>query len=154
RAVRQEQHRVSGCLCLSRDDHLEFLTLGSSVTFRKRQIMETGSPKRRVMTRSFAAYFVAYMDNDLTTSAAAISYFAILVLFPTLLLLLAVGNQIMVSDAGEKYVIGQVLAFLPGAQGFVRKNLESIAAISGELTASCLFIMLWAASWLFTVIEK
>ena len=116
--------------------------------------METGSPKRRVMTRSFAAYFVAYMDNDLTTSAAAISYFAILVLFPTLLLLLAIGNQIMGSEAVEKYVVGQVLAFLPGAQGFVRKNLDSIAAISGQLTVSCLLIVLWAASWLFTVIEK
>ena len=117
-------------------------------------IMETGSPKRKVMTRSFAAYFVAYMDNDLTTSAAAISYFAILVLFPTLLLLLAIGNQIMGSEAVEKYVVGQVLAFLPGAQGFVRKNLDSIAAISGQLTVSCMLIMLWAASWLFTVIEK
>jgi len=106
------------------------------------------------MTRSFAAYFVAYMDNDLTTSAAAISYFAILVLFPTLLLLLAIGNQIMGSEAVEKYVVGQVLAFLPGAQSFVRKNLDSIAAISGELMVSCLLIMLWAASWLFTVIEK
>ena len=92
--------------------------------------MAIGPPKRKVMTRSFASYFVAYMDNDLTTYAAAISYFSMLVLFPTLLLLLTVGNRLIGPDAVEKYVIGQVLAFLPGAQGFVRKNLESITAIS------------------------
>jgi YihY family inner membrane protein len=116
--------------------------------------MTAGKHKSTVMTRSFASYFVAYMDNDLTTSAAAISYFTMLVLFPTLLLLLTVGNQIMGPEAVEKYVIGQILAYLPGAQGFVRKNLESIAAISTELMISCLVIMLWAASWLFTVIEN
>ena len=116
--------------------------------------MPIGPPKRKVMTRSFASYFVAYMDNDLTTYAAAISYFSMLVLFPTLLLLLTVGNRVIGPEAVEKYVIGQVLALLPGAQNFVRKNLESITAISTELMVSCLLIMLWAASWLFTVIEN
>jgi membrane protein len=106
------------------------------------------------MTRSFAAYFIAYMDNDLTSSAAAISYFSMLVLFPTLLLLLTIGSQILGQEVVEKYLIDQVLAFFPGAQAFVRKNLESIANISGELIVSCLLIMLWAASWMFTVIEK
>ncbi len=94
------------------------------------------------------------MDNDLTTSAAAVSYFSMLALFPTLLLLLTIGNSLLGEATVEKYVIGQVLAFLPGAQVFVRKNLESIQGISTEVIVSCLFVMLWATSWMFMVIEK
>ena len=54
----------------------------------------------------------------------------------------------------SKYVIGQVLAFLPGAQTFVSKNLDSISTISTGIILSCLFVMFWATSWMFTVIEK
>lgn len=97
---------------------------------------------------------MAFMDNDLTTSAAAVSYFSMLALFPTLLLLLTIGNSVLGEATVEKYVIGQVLAFLPGAQMFVRKNLESIVGISTEVIVSCLFVMLWATSWMFMVIEK
>jgi membrane protein len=97
---------------------------------------------------------MSFMDNDLTTGAAAASYFSMLALFPTLLVLLALGNRVFGPETVEKYVIGQVLAFLPGAQTFVRKNLESISTISTGIIVSCLGVMLWAASWMFTVIEK
>jgi len=98
--------------------------------------------------------FMSFMDNDLTTAAAAVSYFSMLALFPTLLVLLAIGNKLIGPETVEKYVIGQVLAFLPGAQTFVRKNLDSISTISTGIVVSCLIVMLWAASWMFTVIEK
>ncbi|MCI0488800.1 MAG: YihY/virulence factor BrkB family protein [Blastocatellia bacterium] len=112
--------------------------------------MATKAHKRKILTRSL----MSFMENDLTTSAAAVSYFSMLVLFPTLLLLLTIGNKVLGPQLVEKYIIGQVLAFLPGAQTFVRKNLASISGISTEVIISCLFVMLWAASWMFTVIEK
>jgi membrane protein len=113
-------------------------------------IMGTKSHKQKILTRSF----MSFMDNDLTTAAAAISYFSMLTLFPTLLLLLTIGNHLFGPETVEKYVIGQVLAFLPGAQTFVRKNLESISEISTSVIVSCIIVMLWAASWMFMVIEK
>jgi membrane protein len=112
--------------------------------------MTTKSHRRRILTRSF----MSFMDNDLTTGAAAASYFSMLALFPTLLVLLALGNRVFGPETVEKYVIGQVLAFLPGAQTFVRKNLDSISTISTGIIVSCLGVMVWAASWMFTVIEK
>ena len=98
--------------------------------------------------------FLSFMDNDLTTAAAAVSYFSMLALFPTLLLLLTLGNKIFGPDAVEKYVIGRVLEFLPGSHTFVRRNLDSIYSLGSGLILSCLVVMLWAASWMFTVIEK
>src|SRR5690349_5782699 len=47
--------------------------------------------RKRILTRSF----MSFMDNDLTTAAAAVSYFSMLTLFPTLLLLLTIGNGLL-----------------------------------------------------------
>lgn len=112
--------------------------------------MPTKAHRKRILTRSF----MSFMDNDLTTAAAAVSYFSMLTLFPVLLLLLTVGNHLLGPATVEKYIIGQVLAFLPGAQTFVRKNLESISNLSTSVIISCITVLLWAASWMFTVIEK
>jgi membrane protein len=105
---------------------------------------------RTVVLRSLAAF----MENDLTTSAAAVSYFSMLVLFPSLLFFLALDDRIFGTRLVERYIVGEVLTLLPGAQGFVRKNLDSISDISLGVITSSLLVMLWAASWLFTVIEK
>lgn len=114
------------------------------------KLMPAKTHRRRIVMRSF----MSFMDNDLTTAAAAVSYFSMLVLFPTLLVLFTIGNRLIGPETVEKYVIGQALAYLPGAQTFVRKNLESISSISTGIVVSCLVVMLWAASWMFTVIEK
>ncbi|MBI3651107.1 MAG: YihY/virulence factor BrkB family protein [Acidobacteria bacterium] len=106
--------------------------------------------KRKILTRSF----MTFMDNDLTTSAAAVSYFSMLAFFPTLLFVLALGARLSGSAQVEKYIISQVLTFFPGAQAFVRKNLESFSDASTSLIFSCFTVMLWAATWIFTVIEK
>jgi membrane protein len=107
-------------------------------------------PTSKIIIRAIASF----MENDLTTSAAAVSYFSMLVLFPTLLFLLTIGSRLFGEAPVEKYVISQVIALLPGAQAFVRRNLESISGISVGVIISCFLVTLWAASWLFTVIEK
>jgi membrane protein len=107
-------------------------------------------PTHKIIVRAIGSF----MENDLTTSAAAVSYFSMLVLFPTLLFLLTIGSRLFGEAVVERYVISQVIALLPGAQAFVRKNLESISGISAGVIVSCLLVTLWAASWLFTVIEK
>jgi membrane protein len=112
--------------------------------------MPRKSHRHRILTRSF----MSFMDNDLTTAAAAVSYFSMLALFPSLLLLLSIGNRLFGAETVQKYVLSQVLAFLPGASTFVSKNLESISEISTGIILSSVMVMLWAASWMFTVIEK
>src|SRR5205085_10887986 len=78
--------------------------------------------RKRMLTRSF----MSFMENDLTTAAAAVSYFSMLTLFPTLLLLLTIGNHLLGPATVEKYIIGTAHAFLPGAQTYGSVNLESM----------------------------
>ncbi|HEY6331694.1 MAG TPA: YihY/virulence factor BrkB family protein [Blastocatellia bacterium] len=112
--------------------------------------MDTVGSWHKIVLRAFSSF----MENDLTTAAAAVSYFSILVLFPSLLLLLIIGSNLLGAHEFEREVVDQVLAFLPGAQALIKKNLESISGMSVEVVLSSLLVMLWAGSWLFTVIEK
>jgi membrane protein len=97
---------------------------------------------------------MSFLDNELATSAAAVSYSLILALFPTLLFLITVGNSIIGPEKVEKYLLRQVLDFFPGAYTFVRNNLESISNISTRLIISCFIAMVWAAMGIFSVIER
>jgi hypothetical protein len=64
---------------------------------------------------------MAFMDSDLTTAAAAVS-FSMLALFPRCL---SCWRSLIGPQTVEKYVIGQVLAFLPGVN-LRQQNLDHI----------------------------
>ncbi|MEW6126390.1 MAG: YihY/virulence factor BrkB family protein [Acidobacteriota bacterium] len=96
---------------------------------------------------------MSFLDNNLTTSAAAISYSLILALFPSLLFLLTIGNSLIGPERVERYVLKQVLDFFPVAYGFIRNNLESLSSLSTRLIITCFIGMLWAGMGIFSVIE-
>lgn len=98
------------------------------------------APKRRILYRTVASF----LNNDLPTSAAAIAYFGMLVLFPTLLLLTAIYPEGLL----------RLRPFLPGSYEFVKRNVEAISQVSVGILASAFVILLWAGSWIFTVIER
>lgn len=97
---------------------------------------------------------VAFLENDLPTSSAAISYYMMLLLFPFLVLVVSIGQLIVGGREVRQFVIVEVLRFLPGTHQFVRENLESIESLTPGAIAGCMLFILWAAQWIFTVIER
>ncbi len=91
-----------------------------------------------------------FHENDLFTSAAAMSYFALLALFPLLLVLLAVSNQIAPSDR----MLRRVMSVYPGSNEFLDSTVRSLADVSTSVVISCVFITIWAGSWVFAVCER
>src|SRR6266436_9408407 len=67
-----------------------------------------------------------FHENDLFTSAAAMSYFGLMALFPTLLLLLAISNKI----AAGSEMLSHVVQVYPGSGKFLRETIRSLAGIS------------------------
>jgi len=109
------------------------------------------APKLRIFFRAISKF----LDNDLATSAAAISYFTMLMLFPLLIVLLSLGNTFFGEGKAREEVIKTVLSLLPGTSEFVRRNVETaMQNLSSGIVVSCLIIVLWASSWIFSVIEK
>jgi membrane protein len=91
-----------------------------------------------------------FHENDLFTSAAAMSYFGLLTLFPALLLLLALSNRITAGNEMAHHIV-QVY---PGSSKFLNDTIKSLAGISTEVMITCAVIVLRAGSWVFAVVER
>lgn len=91
-----------------------------------------------------------FHENDLFTSAAAMSYFGLMTLFPALLLLLGLSNRI---PAGAE-MISHIVQVYPGSGKFLRDTIRSLSEISTEMMITCGVIVLWAGSWVFAVVER
>src|SRR5262245_55738624 len=104
------------------------------------------SPRRRM----FAHALHQFHENDLFTSAAAMSYFGLMTLFPSLLLLLALSNRM---TSGNQ-MIQHIVDIYPGSGNFLHDVLRSLANVSTSIIITCTIIVLWAGSWVFAVVER
>ena len=91
-----------------------------------------------------------FHENDLFTSAAAMSYFGLLTLFPALLLMLALSNWI----AAGTDMLTQILQVYPGSGKFLRETIKELSDLSTGVIITCIVVTLWAGSWVFSVIER
>ncbi len=95
-----------------------------------------------------------FHENDLFTSAAAMSYFGLLTLFPGLLLLLALSNELAGTGAVLAQMMTRVVQVYPGSAEFLRETVRSLSNIGPGVIITCIFVVLWAGSWVFAVIER
>ncbi len=91
-----------------------------------------------------------FHENDLFTSAAAMSYFGLMALFPALLLMLAISNQI---PAGAE-MLRHAADVYPGSSSFLRDTVRSLASVGTGIIITCVIVVLWAGSWVFSVLER
>jgi membrane protein len=104
------------------------------------------SPWRSMLSHSLHQFH----ENDLFTSAAAMSYFGLMALFPALLLLLAMSNKL----AAGSQMLAQAVDVYPGSGKFLRETIEAFSDLSFGAIVTCVILVLWAGSWVFAVIER
>ena len=90
-----------------------------------------------------------FHENDLFTSAAAMSYFGLLTLFPLLLVLLALSNHFEIGNE----LLARAVEVYPGSREFLRTTLRSLGNVSTSVVLTCCVVTIWAGSWVFNVIE-
>ena len=91
-----------------------------------------------------------FHENDLFTSAAAMSYFGLMALFPALLLLLAISNKL----AAGSQLLSHAVDVYPGSSKFLRETIGSFSSIGVGAIITCVVLVLWAGSWVFAVVER
>jgi len=91
-----------------------------------------------------------FHENDLFTSSAAMSYFGLMALFPALLLMLVAGNEI--TAAGQ--MLTQAVEVYPGSGEFLRNTIGSLSSVGKGVIITCVIVVLWAGSWVFSIIER
>jgi YihY family inner membrane protein len=104
------------------------------------------APWRRMVSHAVHQFH----ENDLFTSAAAMSYFGLMTLFPALLLLFALSNRI----AAGNQMLAHVVQVYPGSSKFLHETIQSLSGISTGIIISCGLIVMWAGSWVFAVVER
>ncbi|HEV2884981.1 MAG TPA: YihY/virulence factor BrkB family protein [Pyrinomonadaceae bacterium] len=103
-------------------------------------------PWRSIISHSLHQFH----ENDLFTSAAAMSYFGLMALFPALLLMLAISNQI----AAATELLSRAVEVYPGSGKFLRETIRSLSSVGKGVVITCVIVVLWAGSWVFAVIER
>ena len=91
-----------------------------------------------------------FHENDLFTSAAAMSYFGLMTLFPALLLLLALSNRMATGTS----MITHIVQVYPGSGKFLNETIQALSGIGSGMIFTCAIIVLWAGSWVFAVVER
>jgi membrane protein len=91
-----------------------------------------------------------FHENDLFTSAAAMSYFGLMALFPALLLLFSISNKL----AAGSQMLAQALDVYPGSSKFLRDTIEQFSDLGIGAIVTCVIITFWAGSWVFAVVER
>ena len=91
-----------------------------------------------------------FHENDLFTSAAAMSYFGLMALFPALLLLLAISNKL----AAGSQMLAHAVDVYPGSSQFLRNTIEAFSNLGFGAIVTCIGLVLWAGSWVFAVVER
>lgn len=78
------------------------------------------------------------------------AYFGLLALFPALLLMLAISNQIEAAAA----LLTRAVDVYPGSRTFLRETIRSLSSVGPGVIVTCVGVVLWAGSWVFSVIER
>lgn len=91
-----------------------------------------------------------FHENDLFTSAAAMSYFGLMALFPALLLLLAISNKL----AAGSQLLAHAVDVYPGSGKFLRETIGAFSELGFGAIVTCVLLVLWAGSWIFAVVER
>jgi membrane protein len=98
--------------------------------------------------------FHEFHDNDLFTSAAAMSYFGLLTLFPGLILLLALGKRLAAGTEVLNEMLRRVAQAYPGSGDFLDTTIRSLSDLGTGVIITCVIVVLWAGSWVFAVVER
>jgi membrane protein len=93
-------------------------------------------------------------NDDAPHMAAGIAYYSIFSLFPLLLGILAIIGIVMNSQSQQQEFLDFVSQNLPGASGFVTRNVEGIVRLRGTLGIVSIVGLFWSASAVFGAITR
>jgi membrane protein len=75
-------------------------------------------------------------------------------LFPAILVVIAVADTFLNWMNLNATVIEIIIGLFPGSDQFIRSNLAEITTPSAAGIVSCIILVLWAASWIFSFVES
>jgi membrane protein len=95
------------------------------------------------------------LNEDTPRDAAAISYFGLITLFPTILLIIALADTSLGwFGQHREEIIQRIISLFPGSRRFLTENLADLADPSPALAVSCIIVVIWCTSWIWAFVES
>lgn len=94
-----------------------------------------------------------YNSNNLTMLAASLSYYALLAIFPLLLLLISIAPIFISKSEAFDSVLRVAREYLPGADTALRGILQQVIDERGSATLVGIVTLVWSASGVFDVLQ-
>ena len=113
---------------------------------KKHQLRQTG--------KAFVAAGRMMLNHEAPRDAAGISYFGLVALFPAVIVMIALVDAFLGWMNLHDIVLRNIVDLFPGSRQFLRSSLNEIAAPSTTIIISCIVVVLWSCSWIYTFIES
>ena len=122
------------------------------VRYRARAIVQK---VRRVLIVNLIVRTIQEMsDDDATHMAAAISYYALVSLFPLTLGLIAIASFFVEEATTRQQITDWVVGFLPGSEEFVEEHIKKVLDLRSTLGVFAIVSLLWSGSAVFGGITR
>ena len=108
----------------------------------------------RQIGKAFVAAGRMMLNHEVPRDAAGISYFGLVALFPAVIVIIALVDAFLGWMDLHDIVLKRILDLFPGSRQFLTSNLNDIATPSTAVIVSCMVVVLWSSSWIYTFIES
>ena len=98
--------------------------------------------------------FVRLVNGNDLTHAAAIAYYALLSLFPFLLLVISILGSVAADDADRLAVLGFVFRYFPTQLDFVNAQLDALRGTRVQIGVGGALALIWAALGVFAAVTS
>ena len=106
------------------------------------------------LRKVFTATGRMMLRHEVPRDAAGISYFTLLALFPAILIILTLTDSFLGWMNPHRTIIQTIMDLFPGSSQFIQDSLVEVTKPSSAVMISCIGVVLWSSSWIFTFIES
>jgi membrane protein len=106
------------------------------------------------MGRSFMTAGRMMLTPEVPRDAAAISYFSLMAMVPAMLVLIALADTFLGWMHLHDTVVQNIVSLFPGSRQFLLSSLSEITTPSTTVVVSCMIVVFWSFSWIFSFIER
>lgn len=95
-----------------------------------------------------------FQNDDGSTMAAAIAYYALFSFFPVVLLMITVSSFFFSSATAQKEVIAWAERYIPTSGDLIRANIGQILRARGAVSLLAILSLLWSGSGIFSALDR
>lgn len=99
--------------------------------------------------------FRSFFAKRASETAAGVTFYAIVSIFPIILILIALGSRFVESAESQEFVLRQIMRFFPDfSKPFFEQNILRVVASRAPMTLVGAVMLLWSGSTVFSLLSE